>query len=295
MTDLNLAPRQQRTIAERASVHGFGYWSGQDVRVEFRPADPYTGIFFVREDLRPSVRIGAAVTKRIDAPRRTTLEDGGASVEMVEHVMAALAGLQIDNCEVRVTAAEMPGCDGSSQAFVESLLAAGIVAQAAPRKQMVIRDVIRVSEGTSWVEARPSRSGGLRVRCRVQYDHNAAIGEQSIETTVTPEIFCRELADARTFILKEEAEWLRSQGLGQRASYRDLLVFDNSGPIDNTLRYDDECARHKTLDLIGDLALAGCDLVGQVVADRSGHRLNAELVKVLLDQCAVSGSQLRCA
>ncbi len=295
MTPLNLAPRQQRTIATRASVYGFGYWSGEDVRVQFCPAPPDTGIVFLRDDLSPAARVSAQVTNRIDVPRRTTLVEDGVRVEMVEHVMAALAGLQVDNCEVRVSAQEIPGCDGSSRAFVDALLAAGIVSQHVLRGQLMIRKTTRVGDDTAWVEARPAASGRLHLACHIEYEHNAAIGEQSIDLTVTPESFRRELADSRTFLLKQEAEWLRSQGLGMRTSHRDLLVFDDDGPIHNTLRYDDECVRHKTLDLVGDLGLAGCDIVGQIVANCGGHLLNAQMVRQLLDQDAGTAQNQRCA
>ena len=109
-----------------------------------------------------------------------------------------------------------------------------------------------------------------------------AIGRQSLQLAITPDVFRRELAAARTFLLEEEAQWLVARGLGTRATRQNVLVFDDNGPMENELRFPDECVRHKTLDLLGDLALTGCDLVGQFVAHRSGHRLNAELVKALL-------------
>jgi UDP-3-O-acyl N-acetylglucosamine deacetylase len=262
-------------------VAGFGYWSGVDVQVEFLPAPPDAGIVFVRGDLDPPQRIAACVRNRIEIPRRTTLAVGGVRVEMVEHIMAALAGLRIDNCEVWVDRPEMPGCDGSSQPFVEALLQAGIVPQRAVRKQHAIDRIVRVGDDSCWVEARPQPSDALLLRCLIDYGPTGPIGRQTFQLTVTPESFQRELAGARTFLLQQEAAWLRSQGLGGRVTSRDLLVFDDRGPVDNALRFADECVRHKTLDLLGDLALSGCDLSGQVVAHCSGHRLNAELVAVL--------------
>lgn len=273
--------RQQRTLAHAATVCGFGYWSGQDVRVEFRPAPADTGVVFVRQDLARPVAIKALVANRVETPRRTTLRSGGASVEMVEHILAALAGLQIDNCEVHVNAAEMPGMDGSALPFVEALTAAGTCTQAATRPALVVREVARLGNEESWIEARPSH-GGLSIKFHLDYGPQSPIGRQSLVLPVTPDSFRRELAPARTFVLRGEAEWLQSQGLGRRATCKDLLVFDAHGPVDNVLRFRDECVRHKALDLIGDLSLAGCDLVGHFVAYRSGHRLNAELVRVLL-------------
>ncbi len=279
-----LSRRNQRTIANSVVVEGFGYWTGHDVRIEFRPAAANTGLVFVRTDLSPPQAIAALVQNRVEAPRRTTLRCGRASVEMVEHILAALAGMQIDNCEIWVNAAEMPGCDGSAQAFVTALDAAGIEEQSAPRACLVLRDTNRMAEGGSWIEAQPSAQGGFSVKFRLDYGRDNAIGRQTLEMRITPEIFRKELAPARTFLLKAEAEWLRSQGLGTRATLQDLLVFDDEGPIENTLRYPDECVRHKVLDLVGDFALAGCDIVGHVVAHRSGHRLSAELIRVLLSE-----------
>ncbi|HEY4310245.1 MAG TPA: UDP-3-O-acyl-N-acetylglucosamine deacetylase [Pirellulales bacterium] len=276
--------RQQRTIEKNATVEGFGYWSGKDVRVEFRPAAPDTGVVFVRHDLPKPQRIQAHVAQRVETPRRTTLRAGTASVEMVEHIMAALAGLRIDNCEVWVNTVEMPGCDGSSQPFVEALSAAGAVTQNALRTALVVREVTRLGDIDSWIEARPSAGPGMSIKFRIDYGSGNAIGRQTLTMPITPDSFCRELAPSRTFMLKSEADWLVAQGLGRRASTKDLLIFDGDGPIDNELRFRDECVRHKALDLVGDLALAGCDLIGHFVAHRSGHRLNAELVRVLLQE-----------
>lgn len=282
-------PRKQRTLQKIASVAGFGYWSGEDVQIEFRPAAPNTGIVFVRQDLTPPRRVAARVWNRVEVPRRTSLRAQGASVEMVEHVLAALAGLAIDNCELWVDAAEMPGLDGSSQPFVDALDRAGIVEQDAQRQYLVVREFTRLGNDESWVEAHPPEGPGLSLSFRLDYGRGNVIGRQTYQTHVTPETFRHDLAASRTFLLKSEAEWLRNQGLGLRAGTSDLLVFDDHGPVDNTLRFPNECARHKTLDLIGDLALSGCDIVGRIVAHRSGHRLNAELVRALLREGGVHG------
>jgi UDP-3-O-acyl N-acetylglucosamine deacetylase len=276
------APRKQRTLIRTAIVEGFGYWSGKDVRVEFRPAPENTGIVFVRSDLPTPQRIAASVMHCVETPRRTCLQTGSAKVEMVEHILAALAGLNIDNCEIGVTAPEMPGCDGSSRPFVDALLLAGIAEQQAPRRTLIVRDVMRLGGPESWIEARPSTSHCMSIKFHLDYGPSTPIGRQSITLPITPDSFRRELAPSRTFMLKTEADWLLAQGMGTRATTKDLLIFGPKGPIDNELRYRDECVRHKALDLVGDLALAGCDLVGHFVAHRSGHRLNAELVRQLL-------------
>ena len=289
------APRNQQTLAKTAVVEGFGFWSSRDIRVEFRPAPTETGIVFVRCDLDPVVRIPALVENRIEMPRRTTLCVDSVHVEMIEHIMAALAGLQIDNCEVWVNEQEMPGCDGSSLAFVEALDAAGIVEQDAPRAQLVIRELTRVGDEHCWIEASPGEGVGLSVKFRIDYAQHPAIGRQTLTMEINPKTFRSELAQCRTFLLKQEAEWLQSRGLAKRATTADALVYDDEGPIENEVRFIDECVRHKTLDLVGDLSLAGCDVVGHVVSHCGGHRINADLVRALLAEGQIAELSRRCA
>lgn len=278
---LKLITRNQQTIRRPAAVSGHGYWSGLDVTVEFRPAAVDTGLVFVRRDLAGTPRIPVCIENRCSVPRRTVLAERGVSVDMVEHVLAALAGLHIDNCEVWVDRAEMPGCDGSSQPFVEALLGARIVRQEAVRRQMIIAESIRVEEAQGWICAEPD-FGQLTIAYNLDYPRHPVIGRQSLCIDVRPRTFVEQLASARTFVLKEEADEMRAEGFGKRTRYQDLLVFDERGPIENPLRFPDECVRHKTLDVIGDLALAPFDIVGRITAYRSGHQLNAELVRSLL-------------
>lgn len=279
-----LFPRAQRTISQPAAVRGYGFWSGSPVQVEFRPAPVGAGVTFVRDDLGPDARVPAKAEYRIDVPRRTNLRCKGVDVEMVEHILAALAGLQIDNCEVGVTAAEMPGCDGSSLDFVRALDRAGFEQQHESAPLLEITETVRLTHGESWIEARPSSFAGLRVEFRLDYPHDSAIGRQQVSVGVTPQTFRDELAECRTFVLKREADAMIARGLGTHVTPRDLLVFDQHGPIDNQLRFSNECARHKALDLVGDLALAGCSIVGHVVAYRSSHQLNAALASALTTQ-----------
>jgi UDP-3-O-acyl N-acetylglucosamine deacetylase len=293
--------RRQSTLARPVSVAGFGYFSGRDVQVEFWPAAENSGITFVRHDIGPAARVPALAILRVDAPRRTNLELNGIRVEMVEHVLAALAGLRIDNCEVWVDAPELPGCDGSSQAFVEALDAAGIVEQRSPIRQIVVNNTVRVGGDDCWIEAQPPRGAGLSITFELDYGPHTAIGRQTYAVDLTPASFRRELAACRTFILNEVAQAMLAEGRGQRVTTRDLLIFGAHGPIDNTLRFPDECVRHKLLDVVGDLALTGCEIVGHVVACRSGHRLHAELAKRLLEQAELTDqrfsdfAQRRCA
>ena len=285
---------KQCTIATSAAVEGVGYWSGRDIRVEFRPAEANSGIIFVRRDLPGRPRVPARVENRVDVPLRSSLQCGTGRVDMIEHIMAALSGLRIDNCEVWVDEAEMPGCDGSSLPFVNALDSAGRVEQNSRRCRQVIRDVVRASHGECRIEARPSDDNTVSLEYHLDYAATS-IGRQSLRVVLTPETFRRELAPSRTFLLEAEAQRLKAQGLGLHADFRDLLVFGPEGPIDNTLRFPDECVRHKLLDLVGDLALAGCELVGAFTASRSGHHLNAQLVRTLLSKGQSLQQYRRCA
>lgn len=276
------ARRHQHTIARPACVSGFGYWSGRDINVEFHPAETDTGVVFVRTDLPGAPRIPASVAHRRAMPRRTNLTAGQASVEMIEHVMAALGGLEIDNCEVRVDSAEMPGLDGSALLLIEALDDSGIVEQSARRGRTPVRKPLRLGTDECWIEARPCCSGRTILQYELDYGPENPIGRQRMELVLTPETFRRELAPCRTFMLQSEADILRQKGLGNRVTYQDVLVFGPGGPIENSLRFPDECVRHKLLDMVGDLALAGCDLAGRFSAYRSGHQLNTELVQTLL-------------
>jgi UDP-3-O-acyl N-acetylglucosamine deacetylase len=274
--------RQQRTLRNSFRLRGFGYWTGEDVTIEFRPAPADHGIAFVRSDSHSNVRIPALVNYRCEAPRRTSLAVDNIRVEMVEHLLAALAGMRVDNCAIWTDRPELPCLDGSSMPVAESILEAGIVSLSAPRRRLTVDRVLRLGDDRSWVEARPSRSAGLHVEYVLDYGPGP-IGRQMLAIDVNEFNFVHELAAARSFLLAEEAEQMRQQGIGARVTSHNLLVIGPDGPLDNELRFADECVRHKTLDLIGDLALAGCDLDGTVVAYRSGHKLNAELVAALLD------------
>lgn len=285
-------PRCQRTVRKPVAVEGFGYFSGQDVRVEFRPAAEGSGVTFIRGDLNSAARIPVSPQLRLDVPRRTTLKWHGARVDMVEHVLAALAGLAIDNCDVWVNAQEMPGCDGSALAFVEALDAVGIVEQSAPVRQLRVRRRVRVGDERNWIEASPPQAGGLSVAFELDYRAHPAIGRQTIRLNVHPDTFRTELAPCRTFLEEETARAMIAQGMGLRVTTQNLLIFGPNGPIENKLRFDNECVRHKVLDVVGDLALTGCEVQADVVAYRSGHRLHAELARQLMAQAGITRDEL---
>ena len=264
-------------------MSGYGFWSGRDIDLNFQPAEANTGIVFVRSDLPGQPRIPAVIQNRINGPRRTTLVAEGCPVEMVEHVLAALAGLKIDNCEIHATRAEMPGDDGSSKAFTHALSQAGRVELEAERQTIRVTSSIRVGDENTWIQADPVEQDQFELAYQLDYAC-PSIGTQTYQTQVTPEIFAKEIAPARTFVLLEEAEELQKKGLGQRVSFKDILVFGPAGPIDNQVRFENECARHKLLDMIGDFSLSGTDLIGKFTASKSGHRLNSQLVFALLQQ-----------
>jgi UDP-3-O-acyl N-acetylglucosamine deacetylase len=273
--------RSQQTIRRPASVTGAGYWSGRECRVEFLPAPAGAGVVFVRADRDVPVRIAATVENRVDAVNRTNLAAAGVQVQMVEHALSALAGLGVDCCVVRVTAEELPGLDGSSRAYVEAIDAAGLECLGAPVEPLVADGVWRVGDDSSWIEVSPPKFAGLSVEYELDYGPGP-IGRQSLVVRVSPEVYRADLAAARTFISVEDARRLRASGLALGVTTQDLVVFDAEGPVDNVLRWRDECVRHKVLDLVGDLALAGRPVHAHVRACRSGHRLNAAVAARLL-------------
>lgn len=281
-------PRAQRTITRTTEVRGVGFLTGADSRVRFEPAPVDTGIVFVRDDLPGEPEVPALVDHVVPRQRRTTIQRGAAVVEMVEHVMSALAGLRVDNCRVRINAPETPGCDGSGLPFAEAIERAGIVEQDRPRAFLRIDRPVTVSDGAAVLNALPPdgpNATGTTLSYTLDYGADSPIRRQSATLDVTPESYLVELAPCRTFLLEAEANALRESGVGARTKVTDLLVYGADGPIENTERFPNECARHKTLDLLGDLALLGVDLHGKIVAHRSGHSLNAELARAIRARC----------
>jgi UDP-3-O-acyl N-acetylglucosamine deacetylase len=266
-------------------VAGVGFLTGASVRARFVPALPSTGVVFVRSDLRPAVCIPAHVAQVTGTARRTTLGHGSAEVGLVEHVLAALAGLRVDNCRVELDAPEPPGLDGSARRFVDALIEAGIQTQPARRPVWAVEAPVMLGQGGATLALHPAE-GGLRISYFLDYGAFSPLGRQTHTQYIDPGRFIEELAGCRTFILEDEVAELRRQGLGKRTTLADLLVFGRRGPVDNRLRFANEPARHKVLDLVGDLALLGADLCGHVVAYRSGHPLNVELVRSLHSQMA---------
>ncbi len=281
----------QRTIQNTAEIAGRGLFTGVESTVRFRPADPYSGITFVRVDQPKPVRLTADVENVSKRARRTSLRNGTVTIETIEHCMSACAGLGIDNLEIELTGDELPAVDGSSMPFVEALRKAGICEQTANRNEYVVDDVIRVTDGDAELIALPHldpKAQNLEIYYDLDYGESGPIGRQILALEITPDHFVSDIAPARTFVLEREAQMLRESGLGTHLSYEDVLVFGPDGPIDNALRYPNECVRHKILDLVGDLYLLGRRIVGRIHARKSGHALNHELVRAIKEKIRTS-------
>ena len=276
---------QQQTISRPALIAGRGLFHGIDAKVRLLPADPNTGIVFRRVDLKDRPEVAAHVDNVVSSARRTVLASHtGAIVETVEHLMAAMAGLQVDNCLVEINAIEVPAVDGSSMPFCEAVLAAGLVQQSSERTCLAVEESHGVNDraGEQWIEVIPAYDGISTADYRLDYGPQSPLASQSFSVELTPAAFLRDIAAARTFVLEDEVAALQQSGFGRHLTGRDLVVFDAEGTvIDNKLRWQDEPVRHKILDCIGDLALSGRAFVGRVVARRSGHKLNHVMAKTL--------------
>ena len=280
-----MASERQKTVLGEASLTGPGLFSGESATVTFAPGEPDSGITFIREQDGKVATITACVQNVLRRPRRTCLKNGTLFVETIEHCMAALAGLGIDNATVRVSggqAGELPGGDGSSRPFVTAIQQAGIVEQDQPVRPLIIRKPVQVAAEGATLAALPGPTDKLEVI--YDFEARAPVGRQVISFHLGDDDFVSQLAPARTFVFEDEARELRARGLGTHLTAKDLLVISGNGPIDNEFRFTDECARHKVLDLIGDLFLIGRPLRGRIVACKSGHALNHLLARRLLEQ-----------
>lgn len=275
--------RLQNTIDRPAVVQGFGFWTGKDVRLEFHPAPVGTGVVFVRTDLKDEPRIPALLEFREEKPRQTSLARGPARVDMVEHVLAAVRALDIDNCEIHADQPEMPGMDGSAMPFMVELEKAGIRTQAAIRNVRLVTRSFRVGSEQNWIDVMPDRSGRNIYQYTLVPSEDYPFGTQEYSFVHTEENFRTEIMSARTFLTRAEAEYLLEKGLCQRVTPKDVLVLDRDGPVENEFRFSNECVRHKILDMVGDFSLAGCDWVGSFLSYRGGHALNAECVRILMN------------
>ncbi|MCK6455972.1 MAG: UDP-3-O-acyl-N-acetylglucosamine deacetylase [Phycisphaerae bacterium] len=276
--------RSQQTIQRPTEVRGLGLFTGEEVSIRFKPASAGSGVQFVRVDTPAPVRIPAQVQHVGKRARRTSLQNGTAAVETIEHCMAALHGLGVDNVEIEIHGGELPGGDGSSLPFVHALRDAGLVSQDRAFEPLIIQDTIRVQDGDAELIASPGSPDELNIIYDLDYGPDGLLPRQIYAVRVTDTSFCDEIAPARTFLFEQEAEQFRALGLGKHLTYKDVLVIGPNGAIENEFRFANECVRHKILDLIGDLYLAGRAVRGKIYAYRSGHALNHELVRRLLEE-----------
>jgi UDP-3-O-[3-hydroxymyristoyl] N-acetylglucosamine deacetylase len=263
---------RQQTIRRSVNLEGIGLHSGKRVRITLSPAPPDSGIVFrVGPDGPP---IPAAAESVVDSHYATTIGLNGCRIQTVEHLMAAAAGLRIDNLAVEMDGPEVPAMDGSAKPFVALLHAAGRTTQGARRRPAIIPHPIRVGGGNRWIQIVPA--GELRISYTLDNDH-PAIGTQAVSVVPTEESFVNEYAPARTYGFLQDLGTMRKHGLALGGSLENAIVVGKNSTL-NGLRYRDEFVRHKVLDLIGDLSLLGRPIHGHVIARNAGHGLNFELV-----------------
>lgn len=271
----------RRTIARATAVSGVGLHYGRPCELAFEPAPPGHGLVFRRTDLAGAPETRAlAVTAEL-AERRTQLGSGDAALHTVEHVLAAVAGCGIDDLVIAMDSPEPPILDGSSQPFVAALRDAGVVEHGGEVEYLRLTRPVRLVDGASTYEAHPAEA--LTLDVRIDFPH-PVVGAQQGTWAVTPEVFARELAGARTFGFMHEVEALRAKGLIQGASTDNAVVLDATGVVGTTLRWPDEFVRHKAMDFVGDLALSGKRVLARITATRPSHRGTVLLVREMLAQ-----------
>jgi len=275
---------KQRTLKSTVKATGVGLHSGDKVTIVLRPAPVNSGILFRRMDLHPPVDIPA----RPDWVRDTMLctcliNDEGQRISTVEHLLAAVAGMGIDNLVIEVNAAEIPIMDGSASPFVFLLQSAGIEEQGAPKRFIRVTKPVRFEDGDKWAELRPY-DHGFKIDFRIDFDHPAMEGRnQQVQTEFSSQWFMKEISRARTFGFMRDIEYLQARNLALGGSLENAIVLDEYRILnEDGLRYEDEFVKHKVLDAVGDLYLGGHAILGELRAFKSGHALNNGLLRTLL-------------
>jgi UDP-3-O-[3-hydroxymyristoyl] N-acetylglucosamine deacetylase/3-hydroxyacyl-[acyl-carrier-protein] dehydratase len=274
---------RRHSIGVPVSLHGIGLHLGRECTLTFHPASSGSGILFRRIDLPGTPTVYARADLAVLTERHTQLGLDEAAVHTVEHVLAAVAGLEIDDIRIDLDSAEPPILDGSALPFYDALLSAGIVDVEGEVEYLTISSPLTVRDGSSTYTVSPSPTLSLEVT--IDFPH-PLIGKQSCQVPVSPASFASELAGARTFGFLREAEALRAKGLIQGVSTANTVVLDDEGLVESELRWSDEFVRHKAMDFIGDLALAGKRVRARIVADRPSHRGTVTLVREMLKQAA---------
>lgn len=279
-----MAAERQTTIARKVSCAGVGVHSGVRARLTILPAPVNSGVRFVRVDVPAGTgEIQAHAECVSDTQLGTTLSnEHGVSVAVVEHLLAAIAGLGLDNLLIEIDGPEVPIMDGSSSVFYELMMMAGQKSQGAPRRRIRVLESIEVRDGPKHAVLSPSDHDVLTLRARIEYD-DAHIGVQQMAMRLAPGMFARDLAFARTYGFARDVEMLRSMGLARGGSLENAVVIGEDGIMNpEGLRSEDEFVRHKMLDAVGDLMLAGAPIAGNYDAVQPGHGLNNRLVRALL-------------
>lgn len=267
----------QNTIAKAISYTGIGLHSGKDVTITLNPAPPNTGIVFIRVDLPDKPMVKACAENVTDTMRATTLENGAAKVFTVEHLLAAFNALNINNCYVEINSIEPPVADGSSMVFANLLKEAGVAQQTDKLNEIIIDKVYSIHDKDRFITIIPY--DGFRVTFTSINPH-PLLGTQFADFEIEEETFIQEIAGARTIGFMHEVEALQAQGLALGGNLENVVVYDDEKVL-TPLRFEDELVRHKVLDIIGDLMLAG-KIKGHIIAVKSGHALNTELAKKIL-------------
>jgi UDP-3-O-[3-hydroxymyristoyl] N-acetylglucosamine deacetylase len=268
-------------LANSVSCAGIGLHSGQSVTLTLRPAPADTGVVFVNRNGHAGASLAASVDHLVPTELCTAISGNGFQVKTIEHVLAALAGLNVDNVYVEVDAGEAPVMDGSSAPFVKLIQSAGIVSQNRPQPYLKITRPLEVIDGSRRVRIEPSATP--RITYSIQYDH-PLIQTQTYSYEHSARAFESEIAEARTFGFLQEVEALWARGLGRGGNLDNTVVLSQDGILNESgLRFTNEFVRHKVLDLIGDFSLLGLPFIGHLIADRSGHALHTRLVKQILN------------
>ncbi len=271
--------RLQNTLKNEIVISGLGLHSGKSISMRLMPAPGDTGVVFIRTD-KANTMIKANISSVSDTTFATTLASEGVKIGTVEHLLAAFAGLNIDNVYVEINGPEVPIMDGSSLPFVSGIMEAGIAKQAQAVSYIRILDPIVVIEGSSQIAITPYN--GTKITYRLFYTH-PAFGEQKMGIEMSTMKFINELAPARTFGFMRDVEMLKSRGLAQGASLDNVIALGDKDVVNgNKLRLKDEFVRHKILDAVGDLSLMGLPIYGHIIANKSGHTLHVKLLRKIL-------------
>ena len=270
----------QRTVREEVGCTGIGLHSGDRIKLRIRPAQPDTGIRFVRTDVSGHPPVRALFDNVVDTTLATSIAFNGGKISTIEHLMAAFFGLGIDNAVVELDGGEVPIMDGSAAPFIFLLKSAGIEEQKAPKRFIVIKKPFKIDDGNRSVSIFPSKE--LKISYTIDFNH-PLLRNQTYELTFSGRDFVRDISRARTFGFLKDVQMLKENGLAKGGSLDNAVVIDEFRILnEGGLRFKDEFVRHKILDFIGDLSIIGSPVIGHFVVEKSGHFLNQMMLKTLM-------------